>query len=97
MKFSIGFFRIWLILSFLLSFALVPLYLMGSYPDTFSSLRQTLLAVGIDMIDYPPSRIGPMLQVIYSGCIVAFCYLAVVSWLRGLGLKFKRQQNKMQD
>jgi hypothetical protein len=82
MKFVNGFFRIWLVLCFALTFFAIPLYLLAIYPEIPPNLRQIARGMGITFGTPQPSLIGFTLRVIYSGCVIALGCLVVASWLR---------------
>jgi hypothetical protein len=84
MKAILAFFKAWLLLCFVLTFFVVPFYLMAIYPEVPEPYYRFARSIGYGALRVPPSPMAFAYRFASCGSVVLMGMLAVWIWLRDI-------------
>ncbi len=82
MKPVVLFLKGWLLLCFVLTFFVVPMYLIAIYPEVPEPYYRFLRTLGYGVLRGSPSPIGFWYRLLSCGAVVALGLLLVWHWLK---------------
>ncbi|SFU85589.1 hypothetical protein SAMN05216350_106220 [Polaromonas sp. YR568] len=82
MKAILVFFKAWLFLCFVLTFFVVPFYLMAIYPEVPEPYYRFIGSIGYSVLHVPPSPMAFAYRFASCGSVVLMGMFVVWIWLR---------------
>lgn len=94
MKALLRFFRVWLLVCFVLAYFVVPFYLVAIYPEVPEPYYRFMRSMGYGVLRTEPSPMAFAYRFVSCGLVVAIGMLIVWKWLRDTGKSEGKRKGK---